>query len=302
MRYLSLTASEIKKLNSKEFIESIKNSEGRLLVSENIVILDPLLKSITNSELAAAMGADILLLNLFDVQNPEIKGMPKNVKPYELIKKIKEFTGRSVGVNLEPVDPEFCENNNDFWKMTKGRLASVENVKKLKDFGVDFIVLTGNPGNGITNKEVVKCTRQIKNIFKNEIVIFAGKMHGAGMGDAILKDEEIKELKHAGADVILIPAPGTIPGTTVDLISKKINLIHDLGLLSMTSIGTSQEGADLQTIKTIALNAKMCGTDIHHIGDTGYPGIAVPENITSYSIAIKGIRHTYFRMACSIKR
>ncbi|AGY41756.1 hypothetical protein mflW37_6890 [Mesoplasma florum W37] len=46
----------------------------------------------------------------------------------------------------------------------------------------------------------------------------------------------------------------------------------------------------------------MCETDIHHIGDTGYLGIAVPENITTYSNVIKGIRHTYFRMACSIKR
>ncbi|AVN64700.1 MULTISPECIES: DUF7916 family protein [Mesoplasma] len=302
MRYLSLTASEIEKLNSSELIQSIKNCEGRILVSENIVTLNPLLQTITNSELAAAMGADILLLNLFDAEKPEIKGMPKEIKPFELIKKLKEFTGRSIGVNLEPVDPNFSDQNKEFWKMTKGRFATVENVKKLKELGVDFIVLTGNPGNGITNEEVVKCTKKIKKVFNNNIAIFAGKMHGAGLGDAILKDEEIRELKLAGADVILIPAPGTIPGTTVDLISKKINLIHELGLLSMTSIGTSQEGADSQTIKTIALNAKMCGTDIHHIGDTGYPGIAVPENITTYSIVIKGIRHTYFRMACSIKR
>ncbi|AGY41755.1 Dihydrodipicolinate synthase [Mesoplasma florum W37] len=92
--------------------------------------------------------------------------------------------------------------------MTKRIFATVENVKKLKELGVDFIVLTGNPGNEITNEKVVN----------NNIAIFAGKMHGAGLGDAILKDEEIRELKLARADVILIPALGTIPGTTVDLI------------------------------------------------------------------------------------
>nr|WP_215216319.1 hypothetical protein [Entomoplasma sp. MP1] len=75
-------------------------------------------------------------------------------------------------------------------------------------------------------------------------------------GKGILEDQEIEDLKNAGADVILIPAPGTIPGTTIELISKKIQLIHKLGsLISWAAVGTSQEGADKQTIKTIALNA-----------------------------------------------
>lgn len=70
----------------------------------------------------------------------------------------------------------------------------------------------------------------------------------------------------------------------------------------MTTIGTSQEGADEQTIKQMALYNKMAGADIHHIGDAGYNGIAVPENIMNYSIAIRGRRHTYTRMAASIIR
>ena len=44
------------------------------------------------------------------------------------------------------------------------------------------------------------------------------------------------------------------------------------------------------------------GTDIHHIGDSGYVGMALPENITAYSVAIRGIRHTYRRMAMSLAR
>ncbi len=44
----------------------------------------------------------------------------------------------------------------------------------------------------------------------------------------------------------------------------------------------------------------MVGADIHHIGDTGVPGMALPQNIMAYSIAIRGERHTYHKMAQSI--
>lgn len=47
---------------------------------------------------------------------------------------------------------------------------------------------------------------------------------------------------------------------------------------------------------------KMTGTDIHHLSDTGYPGVAIPENIMAHSITIRGVRHTYHRMASSINR
>ena len=75
-----------------------------------------------------------------------------------------------------------------------------------------------------------------------------------------------------------------------------------LGALTITAIGTSQEGADVDTIRQIALMCKMTGTDIHHLGDAGYGGMSLPENIQAYSIAIRGIRHTYRRMAASVNR
>ena len=81
-----------------------------------------------------------------------------------------------------------------------------------------------------------------------------------------------------------------------------VTFTHSLGCLAMTAIGTSQEGADVDTIRRIALECKMTGADIHHLGDSGYTGIAAPENITAYSIVIKGVRHTYRRMAASINR
>ena len=84
--------------------------------------------------------------------------------------------------------------------------------------------------------------------------------------------------------------------------AELIKTAHEKGVLAMTTIGTSQEGADEATIRQIALMSKMAGADIHHIGDSGYMGMALPENITAYSVAIRGKRHTYRRMAMSLVR
>ena len=131
-------------------------------------------------------------------------------------------------------------------------------------------------------------------------------MHASGIlseaGRGIITREDISEFADAGADVILLPAPGTVPGVTMEYIRELVSYAHSLGLLTLTAVGTSQEGADQQTIRQIALMCKMTGTDMHHLGDAGYIGMALPENIMAYSSAIKGIRHTYRRMARSINR
>ena len=93
-----------------------------------------------------------------------------------------------------------------------------------------------------------------------------------------------------------------MPGITVEAVHELAGYVHSRGALLMTAIGTSQEGADTATIRQIALWCKMTGADLHHIGDTGVPGMALPQNILAYSIAIRGERHTYHRMASSINR
>lgn len=88
----------------------------------------------------------------------------------------------------------------------------------------------------------------------------------------------------------------------MEYVRDLVGYAHKLGALTITAIGTSQEGSDKETIRQIALWCKMTGTDIHHIGDSGYVGMALPENIMAYSIAIRGIRHAYHRMAQSVNR
>ena len=305
-RILNMTPKELINLSKEEIIDAIAGSEGRVLASETIGITIPLLSDVTNAEFAASMGADMILLNMFDVQDPVILGLPQSDRQ-ETVRKVKQLTGRMVGINLEPVDDAAAsENAETLWAMSAGRYATVENAALAQKMGVDMIVLTGNPGNGVSNDAIVSSLRAISAEIGNKIVLAAGKMHASGVigegGENIITKEDIRLFAEAGADVILMPAPGTVPGITTEYIRELVSYAHSLGKLTITAIGTSQEGADTDTIKRIALECKMTGTDIHHIGDSGYVGMALPENIMAYSVAIRGIRHTYHRMAQSVER
>ncbi len=305
-RLLDCTASELAAFNKEELLESLAGCEGRVMVSETIGITQPLLNDVTNAEYAAALGADVLLLNMFDVQKPVVLALPK-VAPEETVRELKRLTGRVIGINLEPVDPVLAASNDGtLWQMSAGRLATAENALKAADMGVDMVLLTGNPGNGVANEAIVAALREMKAAAGDRLILAAGKMHGAGIlsqsGAAIMTLQDAQEFIDAGADIVLVPAPGTVPGITVEAVYELARYVHSRGALLMTAIGTSQEGADTATIRQIALWCKMAGADLHHIGDTGVPGMALPQNIMAYSIAIRGERHTYHRMALSINR
>ena len=304
-RLLDCYASDFEKMNKKELLASIAGSEGRVLACETIGTLQPMLSNITNAEFVASMGADLLLLNMFDVQNPTIRGLDTADKN-EIIHEIKRLTGRPVAINLEPVKAGEEGETDPMWQMTDGRRATLENAKKACDMGVNMILLTGNPGMCVGNDAIEETLSLYRENLEDNIILAAGKMHAAGIlseaAENIITREDIRRFVEAGADIILLPAPGTVPGITMEYIRELVTYAHSLGALTMTAIGTSQEGADTATIKQIALMCKMTGTDIHHLGDAGYGGMSLPENIFAYSVAIRGIRHTYHRMAASVNR
>ena len=306
-RILDCQASDFRHMSRQDLLDAIAGSEGRTIACETIGAIMPMLGDITNAEFVAAMGADILLLNMFDVQQPQIRGLPKT-EPDNVIRKLKELTGRPIGINLEPVEQVLSSEDpeENMWAMTSGRKATLANAKRAADMGVNFILLTGNPGVGVTNEAIEQTLRLYKQELGDRLVLAAGKMHAAGIltegAEKIITREDIKSFAEAGADIILMPAPGTVPGITMEYIRDLVTYAHSLGCLTITAIGTSQEGADVATIRQIALMAKMTGTDIHHLGDAGYGGMSLPENIQAYSIAIRGIRHTYRRMAASVNR
>ena len=306
-RMLDCQSSDFRAISRQDLLDAIAGSEGRTIACETIGSIMPMLGDITNAEFAAAMGADILLLNMFDVENPHIQGLPKTA-PENVISKLKELTGRPIGINLEPVEQVLSSENpeENMWAMTGGRKATLENAKKAADMGVNFILLTGNPGIGVTNEAIAQTLKLYKENLGDRLILAAGKMHASGIltegAENIITKDDISVFAATGADIILLPAPGTVPGITMEYIRSLVSYAHSLGCLTITAIGTSQEGADVATIRQIALMCKMTGTDIHHLGDAGYGGMSLPENIQAYSIAVRGIRHTYRRMAGSVNR
>lgn len=307
-RFLNLTPTELISLSKQDLIDSIAHAEGRVIAAETIGAWQPFLMDVTNAELSATFGADIIILNIFNVNKPVIQALPE-CDPKDTVRKVKELIGRPVGINLEPIPEEILNNldaGEDIWGIDKGVLANAENARKAKEMGVDFINITGNPGHGVKNDAIVRAIKEIREALGDEIAIIAGKMHASGVisegGENIITKDDVKQFIDAGADIILMPAPGTVPGISVEYLGELIAYAHSFNKLVMTSIGTSQEGSDTETIKRIAYNAKMAGADIHHIGDSGYNGGSLPENIMAYSIVIRGIRHTYHRMAQSIRR
>ena len=303
-RIIDCRSSDFLNMTRQDLLDSIANCEGRTVCCETVGSYQPMLGDITNAEFAAAMGADILLLNLFDCVDPQINALPK-CEPMERVRMLKKLTGRPIGSNLEPVEQEL-ETGESMWAMTSGRKATLENARRAADMGVNFILLTGNPGMGVSNEAIVQTLQLYKRELGDRLVLAAGKMHAAGIltegAEKIITKEDVKAFAEAGADIILMPAPGTVPGITLELVRELVSYAHSLGCLTITAIGTSQEGADVATIRQIALMAKMTGTDIHHLGDAGYGGMSLPENIQAYSVAIRGIRHTYRRMAASVNR
>lgn len=298
-RLLSSVSSELLAMTGSELKQAIKASEGRTVVAEVIGAVPSLYPEVTNGEIAAAFGADMILLNGCDVFNPEVQGLP--AENGNLLTEFRMLTGLPLGINLEPVDPE-ADFSETVQSLPLGRTASAETLEKVKELGIDFICLTGNPQTGVSNTEIVKAIRRARDILGEDTLIIAGKMHGAGVNEEVVTGQLVQEFVKAGTDVVLLPSPGTVPGVTQEKAALWAEIGRKHGALTMFTIGTSQEGADESTIRQIALQNKMAGADIHHIGDAGFHGIAVPENIMAYSITVRGRRHTFIRMARSIRR
>lgn len=305
-RILDCRASDFLTFNRSDLIGSIRKAEGRTVLAEVIPTVQPLYPEVTNAELARAFGADMILLNMLDVFHPYIKGLeshalfgnvPGETMSDNPIMELKRLVGLPIGVNLEPVD--FSEKSEDMYDVKQGRLATREAFARASELGIDFICLTGNPNTGVTNEAIEQAIINARQEFAG--VIIAGKMHQAGVGQ-VLDQEAYVRFAEAGADIILIPAPGTVPGVREDEFYEVTREIQALDKLVVAAIGTSQEGSDEATIRDIALSSKRGGTDIFHIGDAGLSGIATPENIQALSIAIRGRRHTYIRMAASVNR
>lgn len=265
-RILDCGPADFEEMDGASLLEAIRSSEGRTLMCEVLWPAAPLVDGVSNAEVVAAFGADLVLLNKFDGGN---------------LAGIKAGLGRPVGVNVEP-----SEN------VPEHRSASRENLERLRD--ADFVVVTANPDAQTGVEEMVEAATLVRGVLPGTPV-FAGKMHGSG-GRGLAGTDETARLAEA-ADAVLLPAPGTLPGSREEVVAKLVEVAHEAGALVVAAVGTSQEGADPDTVRELALAAKRAGADMLHLGDAGISGIADPQNILAASLAVRGRRHTYRRMA-----
>lgn len=217
-RLISATASEILQMNKQQLFDSIRASEGRVICSENMVIYKPVCDVLTNAEIDRAFGADMILLNFLDVTAPFIAGLntqddsyPDWSPDFDSVKKLREYVGRPVGLNLEPVNinANMMDSRNE---INGGRIVTKENLIRAAELGCDFVCLTGNPKTGVDNQSLVSAVQLAKENFPG--LILAGKMHSAGVNEDIVNLDLVKQFIDHGADVVLAPAVGTVPGFT----------------------------------------------------------------------------------------
>ena len=295
-RFISSNASEILSMTAPELKQSIKASEGRVILSENVAFKESYIGDVTNAEIARSFGADLILLNGIDVFQPFVAGLDAKE---DFVEELHRLVGRPIGINLEPVDSQ-AQMAGERLIIDEGRQASLATIQRAEELGVDFICLTGNPGTGVTNQAIIDTIRVVKENFSG--LLIAGKMHASGVDEPVADLEAIAQFIEAGVDIVLAPAVGSVPGFDEQDLKQIVRLAHQKGALVMSAIGTSQESADEDIVKQMAIRNKICGVDIQHIGDSGYGCLAPVENIFAMSKALRGQRHTISMISRSINR
>lgn len=317
-RIISALGDQLSNLKGKELIETILQSGGRTVAGEVVAFKQPIVDGITNIEIVAKNGCDIVHINHYDVDCPVIGGLENDSEELSVFKK----RGLYVDRDLKFEEP-FCDyfNNlglgrkisdlkqqckrvyglslelSDDPKIPNGRKAIPETVNKAILHGFNYIAIIANSQIGID--EMKNKIKSIKDVYGNEVAILAGRMPWGSIYNNrlnFLTKEEIAKLLEVGVDIIMLPIPNTVIGSDIETIKELTDYVKkNNGVVELT-IGTSQESASVKVIEELVVNAKATNADIFQIGDGGYGGIAPLENIRAFSYAIKGERHTIKRM------
>ncbi|MEU1334326.1 hypothetical protein [Streptomyces sp. NPDC005865] len=288
-RILDLDREHLAALRGRALTASVAAAEGRTMVAEVFadraaLIPVPGMPGVHNAELVAAFGADIVVLNLieraWDGERLDLPGLGT----FTSIADLAAYIGRPVGINLEPGDvPEI-------------RRARPEYARRLIDMGAAMLCLTANPGTGGSYEGLARVTEELRAGLGDDVALWSGKMHHAGHPERLTVGR-LTSLVEAGADGVVLPLPGTLPGVTRELAAEAVAAVQEAGAVAMGAIGTSQEGSHANVVPQLALTAKEVGIDAHHFGDSFLPGMCDPEVMYDYSVAIRGRRHTWNRMA-----
>ncbi len=319
-RIIEASPSVLAKLEGRDVLDAIRVSGGRAVSAEIVAFRPALVDGTTNGALAAAFGADIVHLNHYDVDRPQMAGFPStpagieawakegiSLKPSRqiedptagffanlglgvTIRDLRNAIGRVVGLSLEVNFPGA--------DAPTGRLSIPDTAARALEQGAAYLTLIGTPAH--TPEVLAENFRILRKALGPEPVLVAGRMPWGGSRKGMpdfMHADEVELMVEAGVDMVVIAAPGTMPGASMEVVSAAVEKAHQLGILAEITIGTSQESADEDTIRRLALDSRLTGADLYQIGDGGYSGITLPENIMAFATAIKGRRHAFRRMA-----
>lgn len=318
-RLLTSTPKEILSMNGRELLRAIKMSEGRVLRAAARVRCANLIDGVSNAEVVAGFGADIINLDTYELDNPFIPGWEskKNEDDYSTrevqvkmgkgysIKEIENIVGRPISLLMLVSNTGLGKERS---KQYYGNIVAEDQLFiRAKQEGVRMIQLSFL-AEGLGN-DYIDTIKHIRSLVGDDMIIQVCRNHGSGILNIessrreLITEQDVANIIDAGVDVVGFPAPGTYPGMDIPTCKHLVDIAHSKGALVILGVHTSQEGANPETLEQIALNAKMCGADIHDLGDCGFNESMVdPINIMRYGIAIRGKRHHYRRMAMSANR
>ena len=297
-RMLDATAADFARMDGAALKESIRAAEGRTLAAEFICTDAPPVDGITHGELAASMGADIIVLDRYDTLQPQINGLPPDLLAFDApLTAYKRLLGRPLGINMIVAAPD---------APLGGRLANADNLQRAAAHGADIIFLYARPGQGGTPAMQRDAAVMAQRLLGESILLVGvpsfSQPPPRDVDTVKLYEQQIEALLAAGCDGIGLPMPGSKQGWQAEPTGQLVDSIHAGGGLAWTFVTGSVEGAQPEVMRSLALLAKQLGVDAVRLDEAGLSGMPEPENIHAFSLALRGKRHTYRRMAASILR
>jgi len=296
-RILDANASDFDRMDGDALAESIRLAEGRTLAAEVIATYQPLVEGVSNGEIAAAMGADIIVLDRYDPISPVLQGVPRPVLESDVpLTAYKRLLGRPVGINM-------IAAHKDVEEALGGRFTSAANFAHAAEQGADVIFVYHRLMQGGTREKLLDAVKTAhKELGKSVLLI--GVQTFKLPPPRIWIETDIwanwnRRLIEAGCHAVALPMPGSAQGWTLENEKTLIDDAHQAGGLVWLLVTGSVEGAPADVMHRLALEGKILGADAYRLDEAGLGGLPKPANITAFSLALRGERHTYRRMAAS---
>jgi|GEM_PF-6288735 hypothetical protein len=298
-RLLDAVASDFELMTADELAESIRLAEGRTLAAEVICSAEPPVEGISQGELVSAMGADIVVLDQYDPFMPRITGVDSALLSDRPLFQYRRMLGRPIGVNMISADARSAE-------LLGGRLVSDASVSEIVAQGAQILFLYSRPRQGGTPALQAVVAGQIKQMWQDHILVvgvptFSNPAPRDSESLRVYADE-IKALLDAGCDGVGLPMPGSKQGWQADKAAALVDVVHQQRRLAWLFVTGSVEGAPSAVMHDLALTGKHLGADAFRLDEAGLSGMPPAENVMAFSMALRGARHTYRRIASSVRR